>query len=114
MANPVFITIAGLNHHYGSHFLEPGTEVQLKKEPDNEFDNEAIEVRLRGLGKIGYVANSVRTVLGDCMSAGRLYDRIGDTATAVVKYVTPLGVVCKVPRKNLIYTPPERVERRDD
>ena len=45
---------------------------------------------------MGYVANSPYTVLGESMSAGRLYDRIGDTAEGVVKYVLPQGVVCKL------------------
>ena len=45
----------------------------LKKEKDNEYDKEAISVNLPGLGKIGYVANSPYTVLGESYSAGRLY-----------------------------------------
>ena len=38
------------------------------------YDKEAISVNLAGLGKIGYVANSPYTVLGESYSAGRLYD----------------------------------------
>lgn len=45
---------------------------------------------------MGYVANSTHTVVGDCCSAGRIYDKIGDTATAKVKYVLDKVVVCKV------------------
>lgn len=30
------------------------------------------------------------------MSAGRLYDRIGETAIGVVKYVIPQGVLCEL------------------
>lgn len=33
------------------------------------------------------MANSTHTVLGDCYSAGRIYDKIGAAATAKVKYV---------------------------
>ena len=51
---------------------------------------------LPGLGKVGYVANSTHTVVGNCCSAGRLYDKIGNTATAKVKYVLANAVVCKV------------------
>ena len=47
---------------------------------------EAIRAELPGLGKVGYVANSTHTVVGNCCSAGRLYDKIGNTATAKVKY----------------------------
>ena len=76
-------------------------EVQLKKEPDNPYDKEAIRIQLDGIGKIGYVANSVYTVLGDCISAGRLYDKIGKKARARVVYITPRGVVCQVVKKDL-------------
>ena len=59
-------------------------------------DLEAIKAELPGLGCAGYVANSPHTVLGDCISAGRLYDKIGDSATAKVVYVLDNAVVCKV------------------
>ena len=98
-----YITITGLNHYFGSEFIEPGMTVKLVKEPDNEFDHEAIRVEMGGIGKIGYVANSTYTVQGESMSAGRLYDRIGDTAKAIVKLVLPCGVLCKV--KHLIPLP---------
>ena len=92
----IFFTIAGTKHRYGQGIFEAGMEVKLKKEPDNEVDKEAIKVEVKGLGHVGYVANSPYTVLGESMSAGRLYDRIGDTAVGVVKYVLPQGVVCKL------------------
>ena len=58
-----YFTLTGTKHYYGSNFLKPGMKVQLEKEPDNEFDPEAILVKLNGLGKIGYVANSPYTVV---------------------------------------------------
>lgn len=68
----------------------------MVKEPDNKVDKEAIKVEMEGLGLVGYVANSPYTVPGESMSTGRLYDRIGDTARGVVKYVLPQGVLCEV------------------
>ena len=109
----VYITITGMNHRFGQEFLEPKMKVQLVKESDNDYDSEAIKVMMEGLGHIGYVANSSFTVLGDCMSAGRLYDRIGPTATAKVKYVLPKGVVCVVSEKSLLYWPPEDEQTTD-
>lgn len=91
-----FITITGLKFHFGSKPFEVGQKAKLVKEPDNEYDSEAIKAELPGLGCAGYVANSPRTVLGDCISAGRLYDKIGDSATAKVVYVLDNAVVCKV------------------
>ena len=104
--NNIYITVTGLNHYHGSNFIEPKAMLQLVKDPDNEYDKEAIRVEMEGLGKIGYVANSSYTVLGDSMSAGRLYDRIGDTATAKVKFVLPKGIICKVTNKSILYWPP--------
>ena len=91
-----FFTVSGTNHYYGQEFMEPGMKVKLIKEPDNEHDSEAIRVEMKGLGKVGYVANSTYTVMGDSLSAGRLYDRIGKKAKGEVVHVLPRGVLCKV------------------
>ncbi len=91
-----YFTIAGMNHYYGTDILKKSMKVKLVKEPDNEYDREAIRVELKGLGKIGYVANSTYTVLGDCSSAGRLYDRMKKNAKGRVVAITPRGVVCKL------------------
>ena len=92
----IYFTIAGMNHHFGQEFLEPKIQVKLTKEPDNEFDKEAIKVEMDGLGLIGYVANSPYTVQGESMSAGRLYDKMEETATGTVLYVLPKGVLCSL------------------
>jgi len=92
----IYFTIAGMNHYYGSDFLEKGMKVKLIKEPDNEYDKEAIRVELKGLGKIGYVANSTHTVLGESFSAGRMYDHFGKKAKGKVILVTPRGVICEL------------------
>lgn len=94
-----YFTIAGVNHHYGNEFMEPKMQVKLTKEPENEHDKEAIKVEMEGLGLVGYVANSPYTVQGDCMSAGRLYDKIDDTATGTILYVIPQGAICYVNEK---------------
>ena len=90
----IYFTIAGTKHHYGQDFMEKDMKVRLEKEPDNEYDTEAIKVMMKGLGLVGYVANSPYTVVGESYSAGRLYDRIGDTAEATVLYVLDKGVLC--------------------
>ena len=91
-----YFTITGMCYRYGNEFLEPKMRVNLVKEPDNDYDSEAIKVEMPSLGQIGYVANSSRTVLGECMSAGRLYDHIGDEAEGEVMYVLPQGAVCSL------------------
>ena len=92
----IFVTITGTQFRHGSEFLEKGMIIKLVKEPDNEYDKEAIRAEIKPVGKIGYVANSVRTVIGDCYSAGRLYDKIGDKAKAEVVFVLPSGVIARV------------------
>ena len=36
------------------------------------------------------------------MSAGRIYDKIGDTAKSKIVLVTPHGVICSINRKSLL------------
>ena len=90
----IWFTITGTGFRYGQDFLEKGMKVRLEKEPDNEYDREAIKVTMKGLGQIGYVANSPKTVIGESYSAGRLYDKIGDTAKGKVFMVMEKGVLC--------------------
>ena len=91
-----YFTVTGTRNYYGTGFLEPGMTVKLRKEPDNEHDAEAIRVEMKGLGRIGYVANSPYTVQGESMSAGRMYGMIGNKAKGVVKHVLPNGVLCEL------------------
>lgn len=91
-----FFTITGSNHRYSHEFFEPNMTVRLVKEPDNEVDKEAIKVRLEGLGHVGYVANSPYTAAKDNYSAGRLYDKIGDTAETTIFYALPKDVLCYI------------------
>ena len=97
----VYFTLTGTKHYYGNDFLKPGMKLILEKEPDNEYDKEAILVKMEGIGKLGYVANSPYTVLGDSMSAGRLYDRIGEKAYGKVILVTPQGTLFKISKKSM-------------
>ena len=92
----LYFTIAGCSHYYGSDFMLIGMKVKLEKEPYYEYDKEAIQVKIKGLGKIGYVANSPFTVKGESMSAGRLYDKSGDKAKGKVVFVVDGGVVCRI------------------
>lgn len=92
----VYFTLTGTNYFCGQAFLESGMEVILKKEPDNKQDKEAIAVKLEGLGRMGYVANSPHTVKGESYSAGRIYDLFDDEAKATVKYVLDYGAICSM------------------
>ena len=110
----IFFTIAGTRHHYGQDFFEKDMKVRLEKEPDNEHDREAIKVMLEGLGLVGYVANSPWTVVGESWSAGRVYDKIGDTAEGTVLYVLEKGVLCYLDADVHLRDPYPEPEDTDD
>ena len=95
----IYFTITGTCFYYGKDFFEKDMKVKLVKEPDNEYDNEAIRVELEGLGLVGYVANSPNTVVGESCSAGRLYDKIADTAEGTVLYNVDGGVLCHIEKE---------------
>lgn len=111
----IYFTLTGTSFRYGSDFLTSGMKLRLEKEPENTYDREAIRVVCPGMGTIGYVANSIHTVKGETMSAGRLYDKIGATARAKVVTVTPAGTICRVCKKSLLenirQTPGSREEQ---
>lgn len=96
MKKELYFTMVGTKYYYGQEFMKPDMEVTLEKEPDNEYDKEAIQVKMKALGKVGYVANNTFTVQGESVSAGRLYDKIDDGAVAKILYVTEVGVICKL------------------
>lgn len=82
-----FVTVVGLKHYFGVKLFERGMDITLIKDTKNEYDKEAIEARLEGLGRVGFVANSVRTVLGETFSAGRIYDKMGHSIQAKIAYI---------------------------
>lgn len=92
----VYITITGLQHHINYEDLNPEQEVILRKEPNNQYDLEAIVVYMNDTMKIGYISNSVHTKGKGTYSAGRLYDKIRDEAKAkivVVMHHHAIGLV---------------------
>ena len=108
MENTYFVTITGLNHYYGKKPFEIGRIIRLIKEPDNEYDKEAIVAFLPFIDKIGYVANSTNTVYdGTISAAGRLYDKIEDYAYGKVMFVTHSSAIVLVLDK-------EEVEETDE
>lgn len=94
-----YITITGLRHYYGNGVFEIGDKVKCVKDRDNFYDAEAIEVKLPKFGRVGYVANSANTVKKGTMSAGRLYDKVGDTFYAKVMFVDGYSAIAKVKEK---------------
>jgi len=82
----LFVTITGMHHYLGKSVLKPGMLVLLVKEPDNEYDDNAIRVDLVPVGCVGYVANSPHTVIDGTMSANRIYDSMERVCFARVMF----------------------------
>ena len=80
----IYCTLTETKYCHGNEFLKSVMKLKRKKKPDNKLDKEAIVVKMGGLEEIGYVANSAHTVIGESMSAGRIYDKIGDKAKSNV------------------------------
>ena len=81
-----YITINGTNFFHGLKPFKIGSIIKLIKDPENDYDTEAIQVEIRYAGQVGYVANSPKTVAKGTMSAGRIYDKILDEDYAQIKF----------------------------
>ena len=92
----LYATIVGLNNYEGNKVFKIGSIVRLVKEPDNDYDLEAIACESKYVGKTGYIANSTQTVTKGTMSAGRIYDKIEDISFCEVKFVSKDSVIAKV------------------
>lgn len=92
----ISLTITGMRHYYGSRIIHVGDILRCKKEPENEYDAEAIQVLLPVYGKIGYIANSPYTVAKGTLSAGRTYDQVKKKFYVRVLYICTNQIICKV------------------
>lgn len=92
-----FVTIICFNQFHGRKIFKIGSILKLIKEPDNHYDEEAIRVEMRYAGKVGYLANSTKTVVRGTMSSGRIYDKLDDeNAYAIVKFISNSNVIAKI------------------
>lgn len=94
----ILLTVVGIQYYSDKEDLEANQEITLMKEPANKYDKEAIAVLADadGFKKIGYIANSTKTVAKGCYSAGRLYDKIPDSIKAKILVVLDNVLICKV------------------
>lgn len=92
----MYITVTAFENMHGAKPLKINGIVKLVKEPENPYDTEAIACEIRHFGKIGYVANSTRTVVKGSMSAGRLYDKITEEYFAKIQFITGNTAIAKV------------------
>jgi len=95
----VYAAVVGCKHHFGIRIFKPGQILTLKKDLENEYDDEAIAAYLASVGKVGYVANSTGTVPKGCRSAGRIYDTFDMSIQAAVRFVTKDTVIIEILRQ---------------
>lgn len=91
-----YITIVGLNYYYGVKPFNIGKKIKCYKEPDNPYDSEAIVVKMKGIGKVGYVANSTYTKINGTSSAGCILGKVKKKFVAEVMFITSSKVICKI------------------
>ena len=92
----LYTTVVGLKNFEGNKVFKIGSIIKLVKEPENDYDTEAIACEIKYIGKVGYIANSTKTVLKGTMSAGRIYDKITDISFAEVKFIDEESVIAKI------------------
>lgn len=80
------ITIIGNKDNNWRCPVRAGDTVQLRKDPNNAYDDEAIRVLDINGNDIGWVANSTRTVAQGTFSAGRVYDKLDDLSRAKIVF----------------------------
>lgn len=82
-------TIVGIHAYGNRRFLQNGTAIKIYKEPENEYDPYAVRVEIDGVGCIGHIANSARTIRLGCTSSKEICDMIGTCASAIIVEAYP-------------------------
>lgn len=91
-----YITIVGANFNLGPEVFKLGSVVHLIKDYDNKYDSEAIACEMDVIGRVGFVANSHKTVAKGTMSAGRIYDKFDHRCDAEVMFIIDDIVICRL------------------
>ncbi|MBO5339434.1 MAG: HIRAN domain-containing protein [Oscillospiraceae bacterium] len=112
----LYVTLTGFYNYYDKKPFAIGNLIRCRKEPDNRYDCEAIRCTLPMLGTVGYVANSVSTVAGGTMSAGRIYDKVDEKFYVRVMFTTCSKVICRVERgsQDLLRRELEEQQRKNE
>lgn len=90
------VSIVGFKNYFDKRPFAIGTKLLCVKEPDNVYDSEAIKVTFPVLGAVGYIANSIQTKANGTLSAGRIYEQVGDKFIVEVEFSTHSTVIARV------------------
>ena len=83
----IYVTVNHLDEFMPVMNLKVGDILTLKKDPDNEYDDEAIAVYTKENYKCGYVANSVYSVARGTFSAGRAYNLFEECCDCTIMFI---------------------------
>ena len=97
MKDGIYLTVTHLDDFGGHIMFRVGDKLDLKKDEDNPYDDEAIAVYKDGY-KCGYVANSVVSVSRGTYSSGRLYDKIKEKAKCIIAFISEDRIIAKLDR----------------
>lgn len=73
MKTTKLVTVVGVNHYHGM-VVSLNDRIILRADKANKFDAEAVSAEMDKKGIVGYVANSVKTNIIGCSSAGNIVD----------------------------------------
>ena len=79
----------------GLHHLKC-KKLKCVKELDNPYDGEAIKVIVKGIGKIGYIANAPYTKATGTLGAGVIGGYVKKKFKVEIMFITSSKVICRV------------------
>ncbi len=74
----------------------PGDRLKARKDRSNRYDDEAIAIYNRHDRRVGYIANSVRTVARGTHSSGYVYELIPEETGVTVLFVLRDSVIAGI------------------
>ena len=87
MDEKIYVTINQLDDFESQLFLKTGDILILKKDRNNQYDDEAVAAYTKDNCKCGYVANSVHSVARGTYSSGRVYDLINEDVKCLIRFI---------------------------
>jgi len=106
MIRKSYVTVTGIKYYEMGKNISVGDTVIFLKDVKNNYDDEAIAVFSHDKEKIGYVANSTRTVARGTFSAGRLYDKFDYYTVGAIRFILKDEAIVEVFYKENPFTMP--------
>ena len=99
MSKKKYVTVAGLPNFHGQHPFDGNKYILIRKDPNNPYDSEAILAETMLWGPVGFVPGHPAARIKGTMSAGRLYDKMGERTIAKVRFSAENFAICSLVSK---------------